>query len=105
MAWQQHTIVWLATAFLGVALTGCASGQSEIFNRTGQLGVVPLSASGSASVPRLQMGESQQGPVTPAPPGPPDGRFAVRVRATVNGVAILDEELRSAIYPMLLELN
>jgi parvulin-like peptidyl-prolyl isomerase len=31
------------------------------------------------------------------------GQVAARIRATVNGVAILDDEIREAIYPMLLE--
>src|SRR5262249_14986484 len=31
------------------------------------------------------------------------GQVAARIRATVNGVAILDDEVREAIYPLLLE--
>jgi parvulin-like peptidyl-prolyl isomerase len=33
----------------------------------------------------------------------PNGQVAARIRATVNGDAILDEEVREAIYPFLLE--
>jgi parvulin-like peptidyl-prolyl isomerase len=40
-----------------------------------------------------------------APASPLVGEFAVRVRAKVNGVAILDEELRSAVYPELLAIR
>jgi peptidyl-prolyl cis-trans isomerase C len=37
--------------------------------------------------------------------GPTDGSVAVQIRATVNGVAILDEEVRSAIYPILMAIQ
>jgi parvulin-like peptidyl-prolyl isomerase len=56
---------------------------------------------------RLQKAESEPKAEAPPPdvPSPPDGAFAVRVRAKVNGTAILDNELKNATYPALMAIR
>jgi hypothetical protein len=91
-----------APLLLGV-LTGCAAGQS------GLVGGGQPAAVDAAGVQRLQKPDSgpPRAAAAPAirPPDPPNGEYAVRIRAKVNGVAILDEELKNAVYPALMEVR
>jgi peptidyl-prolyl cis-trans isomerase SurA len=62
------------------------------------------------AVPRLQKPESQNSAirqttfeaVSTSFPGVPNSRVAVQIRAQVNGIPILDDEVRNACYPSLL---
>jgi parvulin-like peptidyl-prolyl isomerase len=98
MAWQRRTWGLLAAIVLGGAGMGCAGGPSAPAQ-------VAVSAAETPAVSRFQKAEQEPAPPPTEPAGPPDGQFSVRVRAKVNGVAILDEELKSAVYPLLMELR
>jgi hypothetical protein len=100
MAWQRNTLRLLAAFILGGAVPGCASGDPGVPKSLGD----PAPAA-TATVSRLQKAEHESPHAQAEPAGPPNGQFTVRVRATVNGVAILDEELKSAVYPHLMELS
>jgi parvulin-like peptidyl-prolyl isomerase len=98
---------WLTVAAV-IALTGCAtlSGVSAPPQQLASSNAEP------ASVPRLQKPDNDP-PRAKAngslldlasyeTPVPGDSEVAARIRATVNNVPILDEELREATYPYLL---
>jgi parvulin-like peptidyl-prolyl isomerase len=93
--------LWAATV-LQFGLAGCAAGQPGP-----GLGEAALARSRAEAlaVSRSQQPEGEAIAPSPEMAAVPEGEFAVRVRAKVNGLAILDEELKSAVYPMLLELR
>jgi peptidyl-prolyl cis-trans isomerase SurA len=85
-------------------LAGCSSAQRTVAAAQADAGPQPVA--------RLQKSESES--AKPAPEvrsgldlvsyaqAPADSQVAVRIRATVNGMAILDSELREAVYPVLM---
>ena len=100
----------LPTAFLLLLMAGCgwsrpalsAQGQSQALNTS--------SASAAPPATRSQTDDDERnGSVKAAkyvPPVPdPNAEVAVRVRAQVNGVAILDNEIREACYPQLMAIQ
>jgi parvulin-like peptidyl-prolyl isomerase len=104
MRW--HHLV--GSAFIGASLAGCGT------THPGLSAVASAGDGPQASVSRLQKPEPD------APKGPKVGslldvtykdlngpvehsQVAARIRASVNGVPILDDEVREAIYPLLME--
>jgi parvulin-like peptidyl-prolyl isomerase len=87
-------------------LGGCTSTPSRSAAALATAERDSLRAKGEDQV-RLQKPDlaSVKEPVPVHLPEPPDGTFAVRVRAKVNGVAILDEELRNYTYPALMAIR
>jgi parvulin-like peptidyl-prolyl isomerase len=98
------------TAFLVLLVTGCGWGRPTLAAQgQGQRLVTP---SGSTAPPaaRSQTDDDERtGSLKAAkyvPPAPdPTAEVAVRVRAQVNGVAILDDEIREACYPQLMAIQ
>ena len=100
-----------------IALRGLAAEASDRFpqeisnDKTNSL-VGPKLASDSTTVSRMQKPDAEsvkQGSTVPVidrvkyeVAAPADTKVAARIRATVNGSAILDEEVKEAVYPFLL---
>jgi parvulin-like peptidyl-prolyl isomerase len=102
MSWRQ--LVLAAAVVAGGA--GCGTGQTAVAG--GQVAVSP--AATAASVSRLQKADREtpatgsllDGEVKPAG-ATVEGRVGARIRASVNGAAILDDEVRDAAAPLLYE--
>jgi len=91
MNWHSVTVAGLV-----LAVVGCGSDRSLL-----AAGTEPgTNVSGPASTSRLQKPE----PVEAPQPSPTEGEVAVKVRAHVNGLPILDDELRQACYPQLMAI-
>jgi parvulin-like peptidyl-prolyl isomerase len=107
MAWLGNVRIGLASAVL--VLAGCVSSRPGLAGGERAAGPVALAGTEALGMSRLQKPEGEDlrpgAADTAADPvaGPPDGRFTVRRRAMVNEVAILDDEVRNAAYPYLLE--
>jgi peptidyl-prolyl cis-trans isomerase SurA len=101
MSWRR--IVVSAAVVAGTA--GCGLERSSLAGEK--------AAAGTAAVPRLQKPDAEpnnniklMSMLEPSSPGgTADGQVVSRIRASVNGVAILDSEVREAIYPMLMEVQ
>jgi parvulin-like peptidyl-prolyl isomerase len=116
MTWQPLV---LSTVFVAT-LAGCGSVQPlQAANDTGPSAVVATADVPQTSVSRMQKPEPDAAKAA-APQGPKSGslldvnynelsgsvehaQVASRIRASVNGVAILDDEIRETIYPFLME--
>jgi parvulin-like peptidyl-prolyl isomerase len=92
----------LLSAIVPVHVSGCQSGPP---------GAVAAQAEQNPTTTRLQKVESESRKTSGGSlldlasyqaAGPNDSQVAARIRATVNGIAILDEEVREVIYPYLL---
>jgi peptidyl-prolyl cis-trans isomerase SurA len=94
------------------ALAGCTSPERTVAAKENLPAIMAQADAGPQLVARLQKAESEV--AKPAPSArsvldlvsyetpPSDSLVAARIRATVNGVAILDSELREAVYPVLM---
>src|SRR5262245_61579205 len=100
MSWRR--IVVSAAVVAGTA--GCGLERASLAGERAATG---------AAVPRLQKPDAEpnngiklMSMLEPnSPGGTADGQVVSRIRASVNGVAILDSEVREAIYPLLVELQ
>ncbi len=97
MNWHRLVVM------VGVAcLLGCASNRSlrAASDDAGGAAVVSQAApaAGPAAVATASLNVRDDSPRLP-----PGSRVAARVRATVNGTAILDDEVRDACYPRLMQ--
>jgi parvulin-like peptidyl-prolyl isomerase len=100
----------LPEAFLVLLITGC--GSSHPLVAAGPPGQGLAAPSGGAAPPAARSqadddertGSVKSAKYTP-PPSDPNAEVAVRVRAQVNGVAILDDEIREACYPQLMAIE
>jgi len=93
-------LVISVTTLAALLLVGCVAAQSSLGGGKTASDASPYASSGSA---RPQKPESD--PAAAAPASPLTGEFAVRIRAKVNGEAILDEELRNAVFPELIAIR
>jgi parvulin-like peptidyl-prolyl isomerase len=93
MTWHRFLLV---VGFVSVA--GCASGRATVAAAPPEL---PRAPKPEREVPREVQSVSYD--ATKEAVVPPDARVASRVRASVNGVAILDDEVRDACYPYLVQ--
>jgi parvulin-like peptidyl-prolyl isomerase len=100
MAWRR-----LVTAALALfSFAGCESERSALSAAD------PPTRPAEASVSRLQKPDAQGASVRQTTfeavkesfPGVSNGKVTVQIRAHVNGVAILDDEIRNACYPALI---
>jgi parvulin-like peptidyl-prolyl isomerase len=96
----MHGFRGSAAILLALLMVGCVSGPSVIGG-----GESPTSSSAKDSRTTVRPQKPDAATPTPPPGTEMTGEFAVRVRAKVNGMAILDEELRSAVYPELLQIR
>lgn len=99
----------LATGLLTTVILGSAPGCANSFvSHAGEAPAVstrmqkPEVAPPAATTSKRVAPGSILDQVSYTMPAPSDCETAARIRATVNGVAILDEEVREAIYPYLL---
>src|SRR5689334_1802789 len=101
MRWQR--LLRSAAAVVGAAAGGCASAPAL---HASDLGVPPAALVRSAPEPggaRMQKSESDKA-ITPASLArsaepPPNGQVVTQIRALVNGVPILDDEVREGALP------
>jgi parvulin-like peptidyl-prolyl isomerase len=106
MAWRT-LVGLLASALPGFVATGCVSGPPGRPADSPEA-AAPRAKLEVAQVSRFQKPEDQPagGAQSASEPGRPgSSEVAVRIRAKVNGVAILDEELKNATYAALTELR
>lgn len=106
MARWRRILVPLVSPVLPYVLAGCFSSWSS----RGSAAPPPearavLQAEGEKQLRFQKADKESTADPPPEMPGPPDGTFAVRLRARVNGVAILDEELKNATYPALVAIR
>jgi parvulin-like peptidyl-prolyl isomerase len=100
----------LAAAVIIVSLAGCATGQTTRAAAPPAAGPAPV-ADGQPASPPIQKAahEETKKPVRCLElvndqfTTPSDAQATVRVRANVNGMPVLDEEVREACYPFLAE--
>jgi peptidyl-prolyl cis-trans isomerase C len=98
MAGQRLRISLVAFPLMPLVLAGCASGALSPPTET-------------TTTSRLQKADNPATLPPAADPHPtdkaraPEGECAACVRAKVNGVAILDEELKNAIFPLMVEIR
>ncbi len=112
MAWHRRTKRFLAGGLVQVVLTGCAAGPPGLAASGPPATTVVRSQMETPPGPQLKAPVADTAP--PADPGPGDPaaipeptaeQVVARVRAKVNGVAILDEELKDAVYPILVQIR
>jgi parvulin-like peptidyl-prolyl isomerase len=100
----------LATAVTLVGFAGCQSERPALAAGDPPAVVAELPGNPSLPVPRLQKPDNPNPPIRQTTfeavsepfPGVSGGRVMVQIRAHVNGVAIMDEEIRNACYPALI---
>jgi hypothetical protein len=82
-----------------VSMAGCASGPTTLAGGPSEVSRAQKPENG----PSREVQSASYDTPKEAVSVPPDARVASRVRASVNGVAILDDEVRDACYPYLLQ--
>ncbi len=99
----------LPEAFLVFLITGCGSIRPLVAAGLPGQGLAAPSGSAATAARSQTDDDERTGSVKAAnynPPHPdPNAEVAVRVRAQVNGVAILDDEIREACYPQLMAIE
>jgi hypothetical protein len=103
MAWHSRVLGLVASIGPNLILAGCVSAQTTLPG-------APGTSSAPLTQPRMQKSEERLADAgnemtLRSPAGSPHNELAVRIRAKVNGVAILDEELKNATYGALMELR